>query len=96
MFAVVNHLHFAKPVESFRSIVERDGLPLLSSYDGFKGFHFVKAAEDRAIVIIFWRDAACAEAAAKSFGPAWFAVHLKPYFAEPEQRSIGEVIVSSL
>lgn len=96
MFAVVNHLHFSKPVDEFKHIIESDGLPFLSSHQGFEGFYFVKESDTKAIVIILWKDGPSAEAGAKSFGPAWFAKHFKPYFAEPEQRTVGQVIVSSI
>jgi heme-degrading monooxygenase HmoA len=93
MYAVVNHLHFAKPVDDFRSALEQEGLPLLSSMPGFRDFYFVKVAEDRAIVIILWQDAAAAESGARAFGPTWFAKNLAPYLASEQQRSAGEVVV---
>jgi len=39
MFAV-NHLLFSKPVDEFRLVVEQEGLPLLSGYQGFRDFYF--------------------------------------------------------
>ncbi len=95
MFTVVNHLHFSKPVDEFRAAVAREGLPILQSLPGFKDFYLVKTAEDRAIVILVWQDAASAESGAKTFGPTWFAKHLAPYLASEQQRSGGEVLVSS-
>ena len=94
MFAVVNHLQFSKPVDDFRVALEKEGLPLLASNKGFIDFHFVKEAEDKAIVLILWEDAASAQAGAKSFGPTWFTANLKPYLVGPELRSVGEVILS--
>ena len=94
MYAVVNHLHFSKPVDEFRAAVSNEGLPLLQSLPGFKDFYFVKVADDRAIVILVWQDAASAESGAKTFGPTWFAKNLAPYLASEQQRSSGDVIVS--
>lgn len=94
MYAVVNHVHFNKPVDEFRTAVAQEGAPLLASLPGFQGFHFVKVTEDRAIVIILWQDAASAENGAKAFGPTWFAKNFAPYLASEQQRSSGEVIVS--
>lgn len=95
MYAVVNHLQFNKPVDSFKDLVQQDGIPTLSSHAGFVDFHFVKVDEHHAIVIILWQDAASAQAGARSFGPTWFATHFKPYLAAAENRSTGEVIASS-
>lgn len=94
MYAVVNHLHFNKPVDEFRSAVANEGLPLLQGLPGFKDFSFVKVADDRAIVILVWQDAASADNGAKTFGPTWFAKNLAPYLASEQQRSSGEVLVS--
>lgn len=93
MHAVVNHLHFSKPVDDFRQAVEQEGLPLLSSLPGFRDFLFVKVADDRAVVILVWQDAASAENGAKVFGPTWFAKNFAPYLASEQQRSSGPVIV---
>ncbi len=94
MFAVVNHLHFNKPVAEFTAIVRNEGMPLLASFPGFVDFNFIKEAEDKAIVIIIWKDAESAMNGAKQFGPTWFAKNFAPYFAEKENRSTGEVLVS--
>jgi hypothetical protein len=93
MYAVVNHLHFSKPVDELRKAVEEEGLPLLVSLPGFKDLFFVKVAEDRAIVILLWQDAASADSGAKIFGPTWFAKNFAPYLASEQQRSSGPVIV---
>lgn len=93
MVAVVNHLHFTKPVEEFRAALEQEGLPLLSLLPGFVDFYFVRESDDRAIVLIFWDGTEAAEAGAKAFGPTWFAKNFAPYLAEKEERSVGEVIV---
>lgn len=93
MFAVVNHLHFNKPVDEFREVVEREGMPLLATYPGFMGFYFVKEADDKGIIIILWQDGPSAAEGAKSFGPTWFAKNFAPYLASEQQRAAGEVLV---
>jgi len=93
MYAVVNHLHFDRPVEAFRAAVRDTGVPLLAQQPGFRDFYLVQEAEDRGIVIILWEDAASAVAGAQSFGPTWFNEHVIPHLASPQQRSTGEVIV---
>jgi hypothetical protein len=95
VFAVVNHLHLSIPVDQLRASVESEGLPLLSSLPGFRGFYFVKAAEDRAIVVILWDNAADADNGAKTFGPTWFATGIAPHLASEQQRSVGPVLVHS-
>jgi heme-degrading monooxygenase HmoA len=94
MFAIVNHLHFNKPVEDFREDLLKEGLPILSKNEGFIDFHFIKVEEFKAIVIILWKDASSAQAGAKSFGPTWFASNFKPYIVGGENRFVGEVLVS--
>jgi heme-degrading monooxygenase HmoA len=95
MFAGVNHLQLSKPVDSFRSALEDEGLPILAREPGFRDFYFVRAAEDRAIVIILWDNAEAADRGARAFGPIWFATHIAPYLASEQQRSMGDVIVQS-
>lgn len=96
MFAVVNHLHFSKPVDEMGAAVRQEGLAVLSSLPGFRDFYFVKVTDDRAIVIILWEDAAAADSGAKVFGPTWFAKNFAPYLASEQQRSGGEVIVQAM
>lgn len=95
MHAVVNQLHFNKPVDEFRTALTDELLPLITSLPGFTDFNYVKVSDDRAIVIIFWQDAASAENGANTIGPTWFAENFAPYLASEQQRSTGEVIVSS-
>jgi hypothetical protein len=94
MFAVVNHLHLDMPVDGLRAAVEQEGGPLLATLPGFHGFHFVREAADRAIVIILWESAEAAQNGAQVFGPTWFAKNLAPHLASEQQRSVGEVLVS--
>lgn len=93
MFAVVNHLHFSKPVDELAIAVREEGLGVLSALPGFQDFYFVKTGEDRAIVIIIWQDANSANEGAKVFGPTWFAKNFAPFLASEQQRSGGEVLV---
>jgi hypothetical protein len=93
MFAVINHLHFSKPVAEFRAGLAQEGLPLLASQPGFRDFYFVQEGEDRAAVIILWASAEDAANGARAFGPTWFAQHIAPYLASEQQRSMGEVMV---
>ncbi len=94
MFAVINHLHFSKPVDEFQIPIEQEGLlPLLSGFPGFRKLYFVKVSEDRAAVIILWDSAAEAANAAEEIGSTWFAQHIAPHLASEQQRSVGEVIV---
>jgi heme-degrading monooxygenase HmoA len=95
MYAVVNHLHLSKPVDTFRAALEAEGLPLLASVPGFRDFYFVRSADDRAIVIIFWDTAEAAGQGAQTFGPTWFAKHIAPHLASEQQRSVGEVLVQA-
>lgn len=94
MYAVVNHLHLSKPVDEFRATVANEGLPLLRELPGFKGFYFIKADPDHAIVVLLWEDAASADNGARTFGPTWFAKNVAPFLASEQQRSTGEVLVS--
>jgi heme-degrading monooxygenase HmoA len=95
MHAVVNQLHFNKPVDEFRASLTDELLPLITSLPGFIDFYFVKVRDDQAIAIIFWQDAASAEQGANTIGPTWFAEKIAPFLASDQQRSTGEVIVSS-
>jgi hypothetical protein len=93
MHAVVNHLHLTKPVDEFRNAIQQELLPIFTAQPGFHEFHFVKVAEDRAIVIILWQDAESADNGGKVIGPTWFAQNFAPYLASEQERSTGEVIV---
>ena len=93
MYAVINHLHFDRPADEFREPLEREGVPLLAGLPGFRGFYFVKEADDRGAVILLWQDAESAANGAKAFGPTWFAKHVAPYLASDQQRTTGEVLV---
>lgn len=95
MFAVINRLTFTKPVDELAEDLRATGLPLLSAQPGFKTFHFVREDDRTAIVVLLWSDGASAQAGAQSFGPAWFATHLKPFLAAAEDRHVGPVTVSS-
>ena len=95
MVAVINHLHFNRPVDEFKLPVADEALPLLASMRGFRGFYFVREASDRAAVIILWEDVDAAAAGAMKFGPGWFNTNLAPHLAGEQVRSAGEVLVQS-
>jgi heme-degrading monooxygenase HmoA len=92
MYAVVNHLHLNIPVDQLRPGIVEEAIPLLASMPGFLDFYFVKVADDRATILLFWDSAANAENGAKTFGPTWFARNIAPYLAGPQERSVGEVL----
>lgn len=94
MYAVVNHLHFNKPVAEIKQSVAEEGLPLLATLPGFQDFYFVQEADDKGVIIIIWADGASAAAAAQVFGPTWFAQNIMPNLAAPQGRSSGEVLVA--
>ncbi len=94
MYAVVNHLHFNKPVAEIRQSIVEEGLPLLSALPGFQDFYFVQEGEDKGVIIIIWADGASAAAGAQAFGPTWFAQNIMPNLASPHQRTAGEVLAS--
>ncbi len=94
MFAVINHLHLAIPVEQVREGLEADGAAVLAAQPGFRAFHLVRESEDRATVVIFWDDAGTAANGAKVFGGGWFARHIAPFLASDQQRTVGEVVLS--
>lgn len=93
MYAVINQLHFSKPVDELFDLVKNDGMVVLSEYDGFQDFHFVKINEYTALVYILWKDGATAQAAFEAFRPTWFSEHFSPILMD-ENRMTGEVIVS--
>jgi hypothetical protein len=93
MFAVVNHLHLNVPPEQIAASAQGEGLALLKSLPGFKGFELVKEADDRLIVILFWETAADASHGAGTFGPTWFAKHIAPHLASDQQRTVGPVLL---
>ena len=95
MYAVVNHLHLTKQIDEYRESVERELKPMLMAMPGFVAFHLVKVADDKCIVILLWEDATSADNGAKKFGPGWFHTNIAPYLASEQQRSQGEVIVTS-
>lgn len=92
MFAVINHLALTKPVDELQKDIEREGLPLLSSYPGFEDFYLVKVAEDKAIIVILWDSPANAQSGSAKFGPTWFAQNIAPFLASEQQRSVGQVV----
>ena len=95
MVAVINHLHFNRPVDEFQQPLAEDGLPLLASMPGFRGFYFVREAKDRAAVIILWENVDSAASGAMKFGPGWFNTNLAPHLASEQVRSAGEVLLQS-
>lgn len=96
MFAVVNHLVLAKPVDEFREAVQSEGLPLLRTLEGFRELLFIRAAEDHAIVVLVWESGSAAESGAKAFGPTWFAKNVAPFLKSEQQRSAGPIIAGTL
>lgn len=86
MFVVVNRLHFSKPVFGFISLLKEEGSPFPARHKGIKDYPFVKTADDKAIVIIFWENAASAETGVKSFGSTWFVKNFN-------HSSLGQKIV---
>ena len=92
MYAVINHYHLSIPVDQI-SPRFAEAVPLVASMPGFQGAYLVKHTDDQATLLLFWDSEADAESANKLMGPTWFATHVAPYLASPQQRSVGEVIV---
>jgi|SRR5690349_21161714 hypothetical protein len=94
---VVNPLHLSVPVDE---IVPRVGEAFprafdgIDGIDGFERFELVKVAEDRAVVLIRWRDAVAAQAGAAVIGPTVLRELIAPVLASEQDRVAGSVVVS--
>ena len=91
---VVNRLHLSVPVDE---IVPRVGEAFPRAFDGIDGFErfeLVKVAEDRAVVLIRWRDAVAAQAGAAVIGPTVLRELIAPVLASEQDRVAGSVVVS--
>ena len=91
MHVVVNHYHLNIPVEQISPKFEA-AVPLVAGMPGFQGAYLFKNADDRATLLLFWDSEADAESAHQKMGPTWFAKNVAPYLADPQDRSVGEVI----
>jgi hypothetical protein len=93
MYVVINHIHLTVPVEQLRQPLEMECVPILAAQPGFAGFAFVREADDRAVVIIYWESRDAAMNGSRVFGPTWFAQHIAPLLASEQRHSTGDVLV---
>lgn len=91
---VLNRLHLSVPVDEVTPRVAAAFPPAFDGLDGFERFELVKVAEDRAVVLIHWRDAAAAQAGAAAIGPTLFHDVIAPLLASEQDRAVGVVVVS--
>jgi hypothetical protein len=75
--------------------VDADGLPLLSSLPGFRGFYAVEEAADRAALVVLWESREAAMNRAQVVGPGWFHKNIAPHLASEQVRTLGEVFIES-
>lgn len=94
MHAVINQLHFKRPVQETLQDVEGNLGPIIEQLPGFKSFYVVQTAEDRATVIILWETEADAINGGKTIGPTYFATAIAPHLASDQVRELGPVIVT--
>jgi heme-degrading monooxygenase HmoA len=91
---VINRLRFSVPVDEVASRVAAAFPPAFDGLDGFERFELVKVADDRAVVLIHWRDLAAAQAGAAAIGPTVFHEVVMPFLASEQDRVAGPVVVA--
>ena len=91
---VINRLHFSVPVDEVAPRVAATFPAAFDALDGFERFELVKVADDRAVVLIHWRDGAAAQAGAAAIGPTVFRDVVGPLLASEQDRMAGPVVVT--
>lgn len=91
---VINRLHFSVPVDEVAPTIASAFPPAFDALDGFERFELVKVADDRAVVLIHWRDGAAAQAGAAAIGPTVFHDVVLPFLASEQDRAAGPAVVS--
>jgi heme-degrading monooxygenase HmoA len=96
MYAVVNHFPLKTPVDqALIDKLQQDLIPRGQALPGFKEFHFIRVADDHAIVVVLFETLEALEEITRQVAAPWFAEHVGPYVAGPPERRVGEVVASS-
>jgi hypothetical protein len=75
--------------------VNDEGLPILTSIPGFKGYYMVHSENDTVTTLTLYTTKAAAEEANKKIMP-WIKEQLAPLLASPPEGMEGTVIVSKM
>ena len=95
MYAVVNRLTFAEPVdpELFSGIAEL--VPAFEAIEGFDSAQVIHTGEREVVLLILARDEATLDRLATEVGSPWMVEHVVPLLAGPPERKVGRVIAST-
>ena len=94
MHAVVNHLSFKIPIEdALIQKIEQDFKPKALRLPGLQSLYVVRAAEDKAIIVIIYDSLSALEEGTRTIGSPWFEANVAPYLSAAPQRSVGEIVV---
>lgn len=96
MHAVVNHLHFAAPVETDILIaMQTDVTPKMSAIEGFEGLMVIQVAEDHVVLVITGTGPDVLDRLATEVGSPWMKANIMPLLSRPPERVVGAVVVGT-
>jgi hypothetical protein len=94
--AVVNRLRLAStaPTDLWER-AQTELLPRMMQVDGFEQMHVVEMAPGEVVVIIVADAAETLDRIATEAGNSWMIENVIPHIAEPPDRQVGKIVVSS-
>ena len=96
MHAVINHLHFAAPVETdILAAMQTDVIPKMSAFEGFKRLMVIQVTEDHVVLIITGTDPDVLDRLATEVGSPWMRANIVPLLSRPPERVVGAVVVGT-
>ncbi len=92
----MNHFPLKKPIDDALLEKMRDELlPKARAYPGVRAYHFIRASDEEAIVVVLFDDLEAEQKSTAELAAPWFAANVGPYVSGPPRRVVGEVVVSS-
>lgn len=94
MHSVINHLHFAAPVEAdILAAVQTTVGPQMGAFEGFESFRVVQVAEDHLVLVITATSADVLDRMSTEVGGPWMVANIVPLLSRPPERLVGAVVV---
>lgn len=96
MYSVINRLRLAEPIPA--EVWGEAATQVLAKMRDFEGFHslqVVATSSDELVLVITADTAERLDQLAAEVGGPWMVQHIVPHLAEPPNRQVGQVLLSS-
>lgn len=98
MHVVINQLTLKESTDwkDLEAKVDQFQAQVLKDHAACRSLSLVRVSDSKAVFLVFFDNRTALNDISKNIAAPWFAENVRPYLAEPVERSVGEIVAGSM